>query len=35
MSIGTTNISTTVVGQAIGLGSHNVGALCASTNVNK
>ena len=35
MSLGTTNISTTVVGQAIGLGSHNVGALCASTNVNQ
>jgi len=35
MSIGSTNISTTLVGNTIGVGSHNIGLLCISENVNK
>ena len=35
MAIGTTNISTTLVGNTIGLASNDVGTLCSSTLINK
>ena len=35
MSLPTTNITTSMVSSAIGLGSNDVGALCSSSNVNK
>lgn len=35
MSLPTTNITTSMVSSAIGLGSNNVGALCSSSNINK
>ena len=35
MALGTTNISTTLVGQTIGLASDVVGTLCSSTLINK
>ena len=35
MALGTTNISTTLVGNAIGVSSNDVGTLCSSTLINK
>ena len=35
MSISTTNITTTILSQTIGVGSKDVGTLCSSTAVNK
>ena len=35
MELPTTGITTTMVSQAIGLASNNVGALCSSSNINK
>lgn len=35
MALGTTNISTTLVGNAIGLASRDVGVLCSSSLINK
>lgn len=35
MALSTTNVSTTVVSQAIGVSTHNVGALCTSNKINK
>lgn len=34
MIIGQTNITTTVVGQTLGISAHNVSALCTSNNIN-
>lgn len=35
MALPSTNITTTLVGQELGVSTHNVGALCTSTNINK
>ena len=35
MALGTTNISTTLVANTIGVGSNDVGTLCTSTKINK
>ena len=35
MALGTTNISTTLVGQTIGVASRDVGTLCSSSLINK
>ena len=35
MALGTTNITTTLVGNTIGMASNNVGALCSSSLINK
>ena len=35
MALGTTNISTTLVGNAIGISSKDVGTLCSSPTINK
>ena len=35
MALGTTNITTTLVGQTIGVASRDVGTLCSSSLINK
>ena len=35
MALGTTNISTTLVGNTIGLASNDVGTLCSAPSINK
>ena len=35
MALGTTNISTTLVAQTLGVGSNDVGTLCQHANINK